>query len=128
MTSRGVEAALVITNTFDGVPFLWNGYEVCDNAENSMFSNRFYGRRSCINWSRAFTQDGIRRMEFIKNIHDLYHNNDALINGKIEWLDNDASDEVVTYVKKSDNQKLLIAVNTKNNPVNVSKEMDIKIY
>ena len=126
MTSRGVEAALVITNTFDGVPFLWNGYEVCDNAENNMFSNRFYGRRNCINWSRAFTQDGIRRMEFIKNIHNLFHDNDALVNGEIEWLDNDALEQVITYIKKSEKQKLLIAVNTKNKPINVSNEMDIK--
>ena len=126
MTSRGVEAALVITNTFDGVPFLWNGYEVCDNAENNMFSNRFYGRRNCINWSRAFTQDGIRRMEFIKNIYSLCHDNDALINGKIEWLDNDASDQVITYIKKSDKQKLFIAVNTKNESVNINQKIDIK--
>ncbi len=125
MTSRGVEAALVITNTFDGVPFLWNGYEVCDNAENNMFSNRFYGKRSWINWSRAFTQDGIRRMDFVKRIHNLHHNNEALISGKIEWISNDASDEVVTYIKKSDNQQLLIAVNTKNKPVTISKEINI---
>ncbi len=37
MTSKGAEAALVITNTYDEVPFLWNGYELCDDAENNVF-------------------------------------------------------------------------------------------
>ena len=117
MTPRGVEAALVITNTFDGVAFLWNGYEVCDNAENSMFSNRFYGRRNYINWSRAFTKDGLRRTEFIKKIHRLHHEADAIVNGKIGWVLNSTPDEVVSYVKESDKQKLLIVVNTKNKAV-----------
>lgn len=117
MTSRGVEAALVITNTFDGVAFLWNGYEACDNAENLMFSNRFYGRRNYINWSRAFTKDGLRRMEFIKKIHRLHHEADAIVNGKISWVLNSTPNEVVSYVKESDKQKLLIVVNTKNKAV-----------
>jgi len=126
MTSKGVEAALVITNTFDGVPFLWNGYEVCDNAENNMFSNRFFGRRSWMNWSRAFTPEGVRRAEFIKNIHNLKHTNDALINGKIEWLDNDAPDDVISYVKKSDNQEILILVNSKKKTVKVNNGLKFK--
>lgn len=127
MTSRGVEAALVITNTYDGVTFMWNGYEVCDNAENNMFSNRFYGRRNNINWSRAFTADGKRRMEFIKNIHKLHRENDAIINGKISWIDNNSPDEIVSYIKKSDNGKLLIVVNTKNKAVSVEFEEKLNI-
>ena len=125
MTDRGVEAALVVTNTFDGVPFLWNGYEVCDNAENNMFSNRFYGRRSCINWSAGFTEKGIRRMKFIKNIHNLRHSCDALKNGKMKWVDNNAPDEVLSYIKVSENQKLLITVNTKNKPVKVNTQITV---
>ena len=117
MTTRGVEAALIITNTYDGVTFFWNGYEVCDNAENNMFSNRFYGRRSTINWSRGFTSDGLRRMNFVKEVHKLHHDNDAIVNGKIFWVDNSTPDEVISYIKKSDKQQLLIAVNTKNKSV-----------
>ena len=125
MTSRGVEAALVITNTFDGTAFMWNGYDVCDNAENNMFSNRMYGRRSALNWSRAFTADGIRRHKFIREIHRLHHKNDAIVNGKICWIDNNAPDEVVSYIKKSDKQSIAVVVNTKNKTV--STELTKKI-
>ncbi len=126
MTSKGVEAALVITNTYDGVSFIWNGYEVCDNAENNMFSNRDYGRRNFINWSRAFTADGIRREKFIRDIHALHHNSDAIVNGKMEWLENDCPKEVVSYLKKSDKQSLLVVVNTKNRAVDVKVNANVK--
>lgn len=120
MTSRGVEAALVITNTFDGVSFLWNGYEVCDRAENCMFSNRFFGRRSASDWSRAFTADGVRRREFINKIHSVHHNCDAIVNGKMRWIKNSSPDEVAVYVKESDSQKILVAVNCKNKKITAS--------
>lgn len=119
MTSKGVEAALVLCNTLAGITFMWNGYEFCDNAENCMFSNRFYGKRSTLNWSRAFTPDGQRRMIFIREIHDIHHSNDAIINGKLEWIDNDSPDDVISFIRKSDNQTLIIVINAKNKPVNV---------
>lgn len=125
MTSKGVEAALVITNTYDGVSFLWNGYELCDDAENNMFSNRFYGKRSAMNWSKAFTEDGIRRAGFIKEIHRLHHACDAIVNGRIHWVGNSSPKEVVSYVKASDKQQLLIVVNTKNACVNATVNADI---
>jgi len=127
MTSRGVEAALVITNTYDGVTFMWNGYEVCDNAENNMFSNRFYGKRSAINWSRAFTADGKRRIQFIRDIHKLHSENDAVVRGSLKWIDNNSPDEVVSYIKESDTQKILVVVNTKNKEtkVNLSEKTDL---
>ncbi|MBP3359723.1 MAG: hypothetical protein J6N52_02625 [Clostridia bacterium] len=125
MTSKGVEAALVITNTFDGVSFIWNGYDVCDNNENCMFSNREHGRRSSINWSRAFTQEGLRRNKLIKAIHSLHHNSDAVVNGKFKWIENNAPDEVISYCRYSNRQKLLIVVNSKNKAVKTELLSDI---
>ncbi|HJA93590.1 MAG TPA: hypothetical protein H9717_10845 [Candidatus Eisenbergiella merdipullorum] len=129
MTTKGVEAALVITSTYEGVPFIWNGYEICDNAENCMFSNRDFGRRSAINWSKGFTADGNRRMEFVKKIHSILHNDDVVSSGILEWIDNDAPDEVISYIKTQKNTKVLVAVNSKNRKVNVNLRMNFrKIY
>ncbi|MBE5040727.1 alpha-amylase family glycosyl hydrolase [Ructibacterium gallinarum] len=126
MTTRGVEAALVITTTYEGVPFFWNGYEVCDNAENCMFSNRDFGRRSAANWSRGFTHDGARRMEFIKKIHTIFHECDIVNDGMLEWVDNDAEDAVISYLKSYQDKKVLVAVNTKNKNVDVNIDIDPK--
>lgn len=114
MTSRGVEAALVLTNTYLGIPFFWNGYEVCDNAENSMFSNRFYGKRSALDWSCAFTADGVRRIELVKRIHALHHGFDAITKGELIWVENDRPDEVISYIRAYEDQCLLVVINTKN--------------
>ena len=117
MTSRGVEAALVVTNTYLGIPFFWNGYEVCDDAENSMFSNRFYGKRSALDWSCAFTANGARRIELVKRIHALHHGYDAITKGELIWVEHDRPDEVISYVRAYGDQRLLITVNTKNRDV-----------
>lgn len=113
MTTKGVEAALVLCYTTGGIPILWNGYEFCDNAENCMFSNRFYGRRSQINWSRAFTPEGQNRLEFIKKLNNLYHNHDEFSDTALEWIKTPYPDEVLAYKKGN----ITIIVNTKNKKV-----------
>ena len=113
MTTKGVEAALVLCYTIGGIPYLWNGYEFCDNAENCMFSNRFHGRRSQINWSRAFTPEGQNRLEFIKKLNNLYHNHDEFSDTALEWIKTPYPDEVLAYKKGN----ITIIVNTKNKKV-----------
>ncbi len=126
MTTLGVEAALVVTTTFDGVPYFWNGYEVCDDMENCMFSNRDYGRKNFINWAKAFTEDGIRRMAFVKQIHRLYHTSQAIREGVLQWVKHDAEEAVISYVKKTVNETVLILVNSKNKAVSVTLDIDMK--
>ena len=108
---------------------MWNGYEVCDNAENCMFSNRFYGRRSAINWSRAFTAEGMHRREFIKNINNLHHNTEELYNGEIQWLSNDKPQQIISYVKRTESSASVVIVNTANESVDVTVDVNIgEIY
>ncbi|MBQ7320619.1 MAG: alpha-glucosidase C-terminal domain-containing protein [Clostridia bacterium] len=123
MTSRGVEAALVVTNTYLGIPFFWNGYEVCDAAENNMFSNRFYGRRSQLDWSGAFTENGVRRLPLVKKLHALHHGYDAITNGELIWVEHDRPEEVISYIRCAGDQKLLVLVNSKNRDVSVKLDL-----
>lgn len=120
MTTRGVEAALVVTTTYEGVPFFWNGYEVCDNAENCMFSNRDFGRKSALNWSRGFTLEGIRRMAFVQKIHQLFHRCAPLHRGTLEWVKNSVPEAALTYLRTYEGEKVLVAVNTKNKKTEVT--------
>ncbi len=113
MTGRGVEAALVILYTYDGIPFLWNGIELCDSAENNMFSNRDYGRRSAMDWSKGFTAEGKRRLSVVQQLHALHRT----CGGALEWAENSAPEAVISYYKERMGKKLLIAVNGKNQPI-----------
>lgn len=112
--TQAIEAALVIGSTYPGITFLWNGYEFCDDAENCMFSNRYHGKRSAINWSKAFTKEGMDRLAFIRKINTIRHESDAIENGKIEWIENDLPEHIISYARVSEKQRIFVAVNTKN--------------
>ena len=120
MTGRGVDAALVIMNTYDGIPFLWNGVEFADQAENCMFSNRFYGKRSAMDWSYAFTQKGIERMALVKQLHALHHSEPCITKAFAQWLDNDRPDDVISFKKEYAGDVLTVVVNGKNEELTVT--------
>ena len=129
MTNRGVEAATVLTHTLPGIPFLWNGVEFCDDAENNMFSNRFCGKRSAINWSKAFSGEGRRRLEFIKKINNLYHNCTEVNSGDIEWIDTDCPEDVIAYVRSTEDKKVLVLINTRNKELSMNMNINtVKEY
>ncbi len=121
MTSKGVEAALAVVYTFPGAPFLWNGCEVGDDAENSMFSNRFYGRRSQINWSRGFTEEGQRRLSAVRAFHALYSSEEAL-RGEMTFVENSCPEQVISYSRGEGTDRILVVVNAKGTPCRVSVE------
>lgn len=125
--SQAVEAILVLSNTYPGISFLWNGNEFCDDAENCMFSNRYHGRRSAINWSKAFTKEGIERLAFVKKIYALRHNSDGIENGNFEWIENSMPEKIISYARVSAKQKLIVAVNIANGTVDTVLEADGKI-
>lgn len=125
MTSRGVDAALAVIYTYDGIPFLWNGVEFCDDSENSMFSNRFYGKRSAMDWSRAFTEKGEKRLDLIRRLHDLHHGSPSITKGYAEWLENSCPDDVISYRKRFGEETLTVIVNAKNKPLSVSVNAEI---
>lgn len=125
MTSRGVDAALVICTTYGGVPLVWNGYELCDDAENCMFSNRFYGRRSAMNWSKAFTADGERRGKLVRALHRLYHDHATFYSHQLTFLEHNAPDSVIAYQKKAAGESLLVVVNATGKAVSVKLEVDL---
>lgn len=114
MTSRGVEAMMVICTLYSGTPFLWNGYELADRAENCMFSNRFHGKRSAMDWSCAFTRDGQRRLSFVRELHRLYHAYGVFQNGACEEIPSERPDDVFVFARDDKEEAVLVAVNCKN--------------
>ncbi len=111
----GVESIVFLMYTIAGIPFLWNGMEVCDDSENCMFSNRFFGRKNFINWSNAVTEKGKKRMELIRRLSDLYHSRKALYEGNIEFIDTDKAERLLCFTREKGNEKLFVCVNTGNN-------------
>ena len=119
-TAPGMEAALVLQMTTEGIPFVWNGSELCDKEENNMFSNRFHGRRSAMDWSSAFTADGARRLSVFRALTALRHGHAALSEGSTRWLDNNAPEQIISYCREVEGECIAVVINAKNCPVAVS--------
>ena len=117
MTTPGMEAAWVLQMTAEGIPFVWNGTELCDREENCMFSNRFYGRRSTMDWSSAFTPEGERRVAVVRALTAIRCEHEALSDGATYWLDNDAPEQVISYMRATEGERIAVIINTKSRPV-----------
>ncbi len=106
------EASLVLNFTFTGIPFVYNGNEICDMQRHSIWGNRFYTPELCINWSRALTPEGQRRMSVIKELVKLRKNCPVLTEGSVEWLTVGNTDHILAFVRKLNGRSIAVIVNT----------------
>jgi cyclomaltodextrinase len=97
--------------TLDGVPLIYNGMEVGDTTESgapALFE------RLPIFWPIAERRPEFPR--FYKQITALRKAHDALRRGSLEWLHNSDESRVVTYVRRSSDEEILIAINFSSRP------------
>ena len=114
---EGVDAALVLNFTIDGVPFVYNGAEVADSALHNMYANINTLGNYVIDWWKGLTQTGENRLAFIKSLSGLRHTMPALGGGTVEWISNDVSDRLIAFTRTLQDQQLLCAINVSNKPL-----------
>ena len=115
--TNGVDALLVLDFMLDGVPFVFNGYEVADELKHSMFSNRFFGKDPAINWANIFCEKGQKRYALLKKLYHLRSEHQALKTAKLNWLENTAPDQVISFCRPTDEKSLFVLVNMTKEPV-----------
>lgn len=119
--SKAHDAMLFINLCMDGVPFIYNGQEIADTSMHSIWANRFHGAHMRIDWSRAMTDDGIRRFTLLQDMIHIRHTNTALTHGDLTWLKHDQEDHVLAFTRTVKNgQNLLTIANCHNAPVRVN--------
>ncbi len=104
-------AASALFLTMDGVPLLYNGMEVGDTAESrapALFE------RMPIFWQTAESRPEFPR--FYKQIIGLRKARPALRQGDTIWLANSQEARVVTYIRRSGDEEILVAINFSNLP------------
>jgi cyclomaltodextrinase / maltogenic alpha-amylase / neopullulanase len=109
--TKGVNTALALIFTLDGVPFLYNGQEIADTTRHSIFG------RLPINWADANIPVGITRFALCKNLSQMRLTEQSLTEGRLEWLDNDAPNEVISYKRTLNGEQILIVVNISERPI-----------
>jgi cyclomaltodextrinase len=108
---RGALAASALMLTLDGVPMLYNGMEVGDTAESG--SPALFEKIPIL-WQIAERRPEFPR--FYKQIIALRKASDALRRGDLQWLRNSDEARVVTYLRRSKDEEMLVAINFSNQP------------
>jgi cyclomaltodextrinase len=114
--AKAVNNTLVIIFTLDGVPFLYNGQEVSDEARHSIWG------RLPVNWANGDTPDGKARFAFIQKLIEMRKSEPSLTEGKLEWIENSLPDEVLSFTRTLGKEQILIVVNLTGKQVNVNLE------
>ncbi|MDQ3132880.1 MAG: alpha-amylase family glycosyl hydrolase [Acidobacteriota bacterium] len=108
---KGALAAQALAFTLDGVPMFYNGMEAGDTTES--------GAPALFEKLPVFWQFAERRPEFpkfYKSMIELRKNSVALRRGDLTWLKNSDEARVLTFVRRSGNEEVLVAINMTNAP------------
>ena len=111
-------AASALVFTLDGVPMLYNGMEVGDTTES--------GAPALFERLPVFWPIAQRRPEFprfYKQMMALRRGSVALRRGAVEWLSNSDESRVLTYIRRSEGEEVLVAINLSSRPFSGSVEL-----
>ena len=114
-------AASALVFTLDGVPMIYNGMEVGDTTESgapALFE------KLPIFW--AFAERRPEFPKFYKEMMALRRGNIALRRGSLEWLKNSDESRVVTFIRRTADEQVLVAINLSNQPFFGSVEVSEK--
>lgn len=104
-----IESVLVLMYTLDGVPMLYCGQEIADSNRHSIYGG---GKDYCvIGWSKLKTTEGANRLAFCKKLSEIRLAHPSLTGNDLFWLNNDRPESVLSFVRKSENEKTLILIN-----------------
>ena len=115
----GALAASVLMFTLDGVPMLYNGMEVGDTTES--------GAPALFEKLPIFWPIGERRPEFprfYQQMSALRRASAALRRGTLEWVSNPDESRVVTFMRRSRGEEVLVAINLSNRPFSGSLRVE----
>jgi len=107
----GALAASALMFTLDGAPLLYNGMEVGDTTES--------GAPALFEKLPVFWPIAERRPEFprfYKQMIALRRVSNALRRGSVQWLRNSDESRVLSYIRRTADEEVLVAINFSNQP------------
>jgi glycosidase len=112
-------AASAFVFTLDGVPLLYNGMEVGDTTES--------GAPALFEKLPIFWPIAERRPEFPRfysRMMALRKSSSALRRGSLEWLSNSDDTRVVSFMRRSPDEEVLVVINFSSTPFAGSVQVD----
>ena len=109
-------AAFVLTFLRRGLPLLFNGNEIADNANNSFFGPVEHPARAykTVDWARALQPEGQKRLELIRKLSKMRHEDPVWSEGSMEWVTDGESNGIIAFTRTLGARKVLVAANLTN--------------
>jgi glycosidase len=117
---RASWAASVLSFTMDGVPFLYNGQEIGDTTQTS------YPARRPIEWSNGKKQQDL--LARYRKLFQLHREKAALRSGELIWVNNSAPDSLLTFLRRSGDERILVVANLSNRQTPVTVDLPAYAY
>lgn len=106
-------AAFVLTFLRRGLPLIFNGNEIADNARNSFFAPVEHPARAykTVDWARALQPAGQQRLELIRKLAKMRHEDPIWSEGTMEWVTDGEANGIVAFTRTLGARKMLVAAN-----------------
>jgi glycosidase len=114
----GALATQVFMMTLDGVPLIYNGMEVGDATESE---DPALFEKMPIFWNPS-GRPPLRSI--YRDLIKLRERNPAFCNGNVDWLDNTATNQVVSFVRHDDKDEFLVLINLSNSEITGTVTLD----
>lgn len=119
----GMELIEVINYLIDGIPMVYCGNELADEANINMFANRFHmGRYEVTDRSIAGREYSLRRQEVMKRLNALKHECSALQYGTTRWLPCSDDAHTIAFEREFGGQKIILVGSIADAPATVQVE------
>lgn len=123
---KGALAAAVLDFTLDGIPFVYNGQEVGDCTPTHWLGH------GPIHWTEPGTAGGQKAVETTlakyKTLFQMRAKYPAFTSGEVIWINNTAPDSVLSFLRKKDNEEILVILNLSNRKIHVTVDLPVMDY
>ena len=108
-----VRAFTLLNFVIDGIPFLYNGEEIGDDARHSIFG------RFPIRWEKAATPEGQAKRQWLGQVCAFRKARDVLSEGRVQWLENNHCDSVLAVSRVLQDSAVTMVLNATPRPIEV---------
>ncbi len=120
--TAAVDTMLFLIYTMQGVPFLYNGYEVADANHHCIWGNRFHGANLTIEWENALIEKGRNRMQLVRELAALHKGHSEITKGDLQYAESSA-ESVLVFVRSYGAGRAAFLVNMSDKPVDVETDV-----
>lgn len=113
---EGGNAAFVLMFLRRGLPLVFNGNEIADNARNSFFAPVEHPARCAkiVDWGRALQPAGQRRLALIRTLAKFRHDDPVFSEGSMSWVTDGEAQSVVSFVRQLGGRRVFVTANLTN--------------